>query len=145
MLSRYLSRGIYSHSTKQYLCPLTSQFYPYHHFLHFEPGTHCLNETRNHEDSTLKNAQRILITRHLLPFDKTIPLSLDMSLSSWSSLVWSLPKLNQKPQIHHFKECSADTYHEAFTLIQQNNTFAPWHLTFPLIITFIVFSLILHV
>ena len=148
MLSRYLSRGIYSHSKKQYLCPLTSQFYPNHHFLHFEPGSRSLNQTRNHKDSTFKNVQQILITRQLLSFNQTIPLSLDISMSSWSSLssFWalnSLSKLNQKPQNHHFKECSADTYHEAFTLIQKSNTFVPWHPNFIPIITFFILSLVL--
>ena len=145
MLSRYLSRGIYSHSKKQYLCPLTSQFYPNHHFLHFEAGSHCLNQTRNHKDCTFKNVQQILLS-----FNQTIPLSFDISMSSWSSLssFWalnSLPKLNQKPQRHHFKECSADTYHEAFTLIQKSNTFVPWHPNFIPIITFFILNLVLIV
>ena len=131
-----------------------------------------------------------------------IPFSLDTSNSSWSSRAsfwawYSSSKLKQKPQKHHFKECSADTHQDAFTLIkkkqylcpltpelspdhqllcfepdtpclkfnnnpekdlfkewstnthqdvfiiQQNHTFDPWHLSFVLIISCFVFTLIL--
>ena len=59
-----------------------------------------------------------------------IPLSLDTSGSSWSSLAsfgawYSSSKLNQKPQKHHFRECSADTNQDAFTLIKKKQYLCP--------------------
>ena len=61
---------------------------------------------------------------------RKIPLSLDTSGSSWSSLAsfgawYSSSKLNQKPQKHHFRECSADTNQDAFTLIKKKQYLCP--------------------
>ena len=146
-----MSRCIYSHSTKQYLCPLTPQFRPNHLLLCFEPDNPHLNYKRNCKKITSKKFQLILFKMQLLSFNKMIPFSLDTSTFSRSSLallsIWySLSKLNKKPQKHHFKEPSADTCQYAFALIQQSNTFVLLHLRFLLIILLcFVLSLILLV